>query len=55
MTHAYSDPTRENDPYALPDVEIYYLSNTAAASLIEIMFRVLCVSIAGAFLYAIFL
>ena len=22
----YSDPTRESDPYALPDVEIFYIS-----------------------------
>ena len=23
---AYSDPTRESEPYALPDVEVFYLS-----------------------------
>jgi len=26
MTQAYSDPTRETDPYALPDVEVFYMS-----------------------------
>ena len=25
MTQAYSDPSRENEPFALPDVEIFYL------------------------------
>jgi hypothetical protein len=24
MTHVYSDPTRENEPTALPDVEVFY-------------------------------
>lgn len=24
MTQAYSDPTRESDPTALPDVEVFY-------------------------------
>jgi hypothetical protein len=24
MSENYSDPSRENDPYALPDVEIFY-------------------------------
>lgn len=23
---AYSDPSRQNDPYALPDVEIFYMT-----------------------------
>jgi hypothetical protein len=26
MSQAYSDPTRENDPYALPDLEIFHTS-----------------------------
>ena len=26
MTQSYSDPTRESDPYALPDVEVFYVS-----------------------------
>lgn len=25
MTRHYSDPTREADPYALPDIETYYV------------------------------
>lgn len=25
MTQYYSDPTRESDPHALPDVEVFYL------------------------------
>lgn len=24
MTQVYSDPSRENEPYALPDVEVFY-------------------------------
>lgn len=24
MTQAYSDPSRADDPYALPDVEVFY-------------------------------
>ena len=24
MTQAYSDPTRETDPHALPDIEVFY-------------------------------
>ena len=24
MTHAYSDPTRETDPHALPNIEIFH-------------------------------
>jgi hypothetical protein len=24
MTQYYSDPSRENDPHALPDVEVFY-------------------------------
>lgn len=26
MSQAYSDPNRETDPYALPDVEVFYMS-----------------------------
>ena len=26
MAQVYSDPTRESDPYALPDCETFYLS-----------------------------
>lgn len=25
MSHAYSDPTREDDPYSLPDVEVFQI------------------------------
>jgi hypothetical protein len=31
MAQAYSDPTRESDPYALPDVEVFYLSKLELA------------------------
>jgi hypothetical protein len=24
VTHYYSDPSRENDPHALPDLEVFY-------------------------------
>lgn len=24
MAQAYSDPSRESDPYALPDIEVFY-------------------------------
>lgn len=30
MSQAYSDPERENDPNALPDVEIFYISEQTA-------------------------
>ncbi len=30
MTQVYSDPTRESDPYALPDVEVFYLDKHTA-------------------------
>ena len=26
MSRTYSDPNRENDPYSLPDVEVFYIS-----------------------------
>ena len=25
MTQAYSDPSRESDPHALPDLEVFYM------------------------------
>ncbi len=28
---AYSEPTREQDPHALPDVEVFYVDHTQAA------------------------
>jgi hypothetical protein len=28
MTQHYSDPTRESDPHALPDVEVFYHDGT---------------------------
>ena len=28
---AYSDPSREKDPHALPDVEVFYIANTEVA------------------------
>ena len=31
MTQVYSDPTRENDPYALPDIEVFALSELEAS------------------------
>ena len=30
MTQEYSDPSRENDPYALPDVEVFHSSDHPA-------------------------
>ena len=27
MSQAYSDPTRANDPHALPNVEVFYVDN----------------------------
>ena len=27
MAQAYSDPSRETDPHALPDVEVFYVSD----------------------------
>ncbi len=30
MTQAYSDPTRENDPHALPDIEVFQVDETEA-------------------------
>jgi hypothetical protein len=27
MTQAYSDPSRESDPHALPNVEVFYMSS----------------------------
>lgn len=27
MSHEYVDPTREDDPHALPDVEVFHLSD----------------------------
>ena len=32
MTQAYSDPERENDPHALPDIEIFEVSEEEAAN-----------------------
>lgn len=35
MTRAYFDPSRESDPYALPDLEIFYMSADDIADLGE--------------------
>ena len=35
MMQAYSDPTRANEPYALPDVEVFYLSELEASYNLE--------------------
>ena len=37
MTQAYSDPLRESDPYALPDIEIFELTAHEVANLDEDM------------------
>lgn len=29
MSQAYSDPIREDDPHALPDIEVFYRTDTA--------------------------
>ena len=31
MSQQYSDPTREEDPHALPDVEVFYRTSTVIA------------------------
>ena len=31
MAQIYSDPTRESDPYALPDIEVFALSELEAS------------------------
>jgi hypothetical protein len=31
MTQAYSNPERENEAHALPDVEVFYVDHTEAA------------------------
>jgi hypothetical protein len=28
MAQAYSDPSRENDPHALPDIEVFHMDKT---------------------------
>lgn len=35
MTQAYSDPSREDDAYALPDVEVFYLTAEEAAEQVD--------------------
>uniref|UniRef100_A0A6H1ZAP2 Uncharacterized protein n=1 Tax=viral metagenome TaxID=1070528 RepID=A0A6H1ZAP2_9ZZZZ len=35
MTQAYSDPTREDDLYSLPDVEVFYLSSDNQVNLLS--------------------
>jgi len=32
MTQAYSDPSREDDAYALPDIEVFYLTAEEVAT-----------------------
>jgi hypothetical protein len=32
MTQAYSDPTRESDPHALPDIEVFYVTDPSTSS-----------------------
>jgi len=39
MSQHYSNPKRENDPYALPDLEIFELTATEVAALDEDMFN----------------
>jgi hypothetical protein len=35
MTQAYSDPSRELDPHALPDIEIFYSSDVNGTGFTE--------------------
>ena len=35
MTQAYSDPTREDDLYSLPDVEVFYISSDNQVNLLS--------------------
>ena len=37
MTQAYSDPSRESDPHALPDIEVFQLTAQETAELDEEM------------------
>jgi hypothetical protein len=32
MTQAYSNPERENETYSLPDIEVFYIDETEAAT-----------------------
>lgn len=34
MSHHYSDPEREDDPYSLPDIEVFFRSASEAASIL---------------------
>lgn len=36
MTQIYSDPERENDPHALPDVEVFFLTEEQSEFLLVI-------------------
>jgi hypothetical protein len=35
MTQAYSNPARESDPHALPDIEVFELTSAEAAAIDE--------------------
>ena len=35
MTQAYSDPSRETDPHALPDIEVFQLTAEEAVELLD--------------------
>lgn len=35
MTQVYSDPSRESEPHALPDVEVFYLDDNDIAQIAQ--------------------
>jgi|TARA_R110002020_G_scaffold128567_5_gene288162 hypothetical protein len=36
MTQIYSDPSRESDPFALPDVEVFFLTEEQAVEALQL-------------------
>jgi hypothetical protein len=43
MAHAYSDPSREHDPHALPAIEVFELTATEVAKVEPLLlWRPLC-------------
>jgi len=36
MSQHYTDPTRENEPHALPDIEIFYMDDELSLFMAEI-------------------
>ena len=53
MTQAYSDPDRETDPHALPDIEVFYWTQLEAAQMIDDV-DATCGKLAGWYWWACF-